>query len=70
MIAELLSSRNTVPALFDGVEITSDTLTGRRGLALFSRYLRNVVWRSPPLPMVVFARFRLHMRRLKRCVAS
>ena len=42
MIAESHSSRNTVAALFDGVEITSDTLTGRGGLALFSRYVRNL----------------------------
>lgn len=42
MIAESLSSRNTVPPLFDGIEITSDTLTGRGGLALFSRYVRNL----------------------------
>ena len=42
MIAESLSSRNTVPPLFDGIEITSDTLTGRGGLALFSRSVRNL----------------------------
>ena len=42
MIAESLSSRDTAPPLFDGIEITSDTLTGRGGLALFSRYLRHV----------------------------
>ena len=42
MIAESLSSRNTVPPLFDGIEITSDTLPGRGGLALFSRYVRNL----------------------------
>ncbi len=42
MIAESLSSRNASEPLFDAVEITSDTLTGRGGLALFSRYLRNL----------------------------
>ncbi len=42
MIAKSLSSRNAAPHLFDGIEITSDTLTGRGGLALFSRYLRNL----------------------------
>ena len=42
MIAESLSSRNATAPLFDGVEITSDTLTGRGGLVLFSRYLRNL----------------------------
>jgi len=31
MIAKALSSRNATAALFDGVEITSDTLTGRGG---------------------------------------
>ena len=41
-MARLPSSRNASPLLFDGVEITSDTLTGRGGLALFSRYLRNL----------------------------
>lgn len=41
-MARSLSSRNAAPLLFDGVEITSDTLTGRGGLALFSRYLRNI----------------------------
>jgi len=41
-MAESLSSRNSTPPLFDGIEITSDTLTGRGGLALFSRYLRNL----------------------------
>ena len=29
-------------ALLDGVEITSDTLTGRGGLSLFVRYLRGI----------------------------
>ena len=29
-------------AIIDGVEITSDTLTGRGGLSLFARYLRNI----------------------------
>lgn len=29
-------------AIIDGVEITSDTLTGRGGLSLFVRYLRNI----------------------------
>ena len=42
MIAKSLSSRNAAPPLFDGVEVTSDTLTGRGGLALFSRYVRNL----------------------------
>ena len=42
MIAESRSSRNATAALFDRVEITSDTLTGRGGLALFSRYVRNL----------------------------
>jgi len=42
MIVESLSSRNAASPLFDGVEITSDTLTGRGGLALFSRYLSNL----------------------------
>jgi hypothetical protein len=42
MIVESLSSRNATQPLFDGVEITSDTLTGRGGLVLFSRYLRNL----------------------------
>ena len=42
MIVESLSSRNATRPLFDGVEITSDTLTGRGGLVLFSRYLRNL----------------------------
>ena len=42
MIAESFSSRNATAPLFDGVEITSDTLTGRGGLVLFSRYLRNL----------------------------
>ena len=42
MIAESYLSRNTASPLFDGVEITADTLTGRGGLALFSRYLRNL----------------------------
>src|SRR5665811_906646 len=41
-MVESLSSRNTTAPLFDGIEITSDTLTGRGGLALFSRYLRNL----------------------------
>ncbi len=36
------SSRKPSRHLFDAVEITSDTLTGRGGLALFSRYLRSV----------------------------
>ena len=35
-------SRNAAPILFDCVKITSATLTGRGGLALFSRYLRNI----------------------------
>jgi len=42
MIAESLSVRNAAPPLLDGVEVTSDTLTGRGGLALFSRYVRNI----------------------------
>ena len=42
MIAESLSSRKTTAPLFDGVAITSDTLTGRGGLALFSRYVRSI----------------------------
>ncbi len=42
MIAEARSRRNAAPALFDGVEVTTDTLTGRGGLALFSRYVRNL----------------------------
>ncbi len=42
IIAKSLSSRNAAAPLFDGVEITSDTLTGRGGLALFSRYVRNL----------------------------
>jgi hypothetical protein len=29
-------------AIIDGVEIISDTLTGRGGLSLFARYLRNI----------------------------
>lgn len=29
-------------AIFDGVEITTDTLTGRGGLSLFVRYLRHI----------------------------
>jgi len=29
-------------ALLSGVEVTSDTLTGRGGLVLFSRYMRNL----------------------------
>ena len=29
-------------AIIDGVEITNDTLTGRGGLSLFARYLRNI----------------------------
>ena len=41
-MAKSLSSRNTAPPRFDGVEVTSDTLTGRGGLALFSRYLRHI----------------------------
>ena len=41
-MARSLSSRNTAPPRFDGVEVTSDTLTGRGGLALFSRYLRHI----------------------------
>jgi hypothetical protein len=36
------SSRKLSSPCFDTVEITSDTLTGRGGLALFSRYLRNI----------------------------
>ena len=42
MIVESLSSRNATAPLFDAVEITSDTLTGRGGLVLFSRYVRNL----------------------------
>ena len=41
-MAESLSSRNPAPCPFDAVEITSDTLTGRGGLALFSRYVRSI----------------------------
>ena len=37
-----LSSRKLSSPRFDTVEITSDTLTGRGGLALFSRYLRSI----------------------------
>ncbi|MBW1679824.1 MAG: hypothetical protein JRF59_08720 [Deltaproteobacteria bacterium] len=29
-------------SIIDGVEITSESLTGRRGLNLFVRYLRNI----------------------------
>jgi hypothetical protein len=36
------SSRKPACPHFDAVEITSDTLTGRGGLALFSRYLRSI----------------------------
>jgi hypothetical protein len=35
-------SRNTQQVRFDTVGITSDTLTGRGGLVLFSRYLHNI----------------------------
>jgi len=41
-MASLPSSRKPSRHLFDAVEITSDTLTGRGGLALFSRYLRSI----------------------------
>jgi len=41
-MASLLSSGKPVHSRFDAVEITSDTLTGRGGLVLFSRYLRSV----------------------------
>ena len=41
-MAESLSSRNPALCPFDAVEITSDTLTGRGGLALFSRYVRSI----------------------------
>ena len=41
-MASPLSSRKPSPSLFDAVEVTSDTLTGRGGLALFSRYLRSI----------------------------
>ena len=48
MIAESLSSRNAAPPLFHGVEVTSDTLTGRGGLALFSLGTRRVTKGSRP----------------------
>ena len=41
-IASSLPSRNTQRSHFDAVAVTSDTLTGRGGLALFSRYLHNI----------------------------
>ena len=41
-MASSLSSRKLSSPRFDTVEITSDTLTGRGGLALFSRYLRSI----------------------------
>jgi hypothetical protein len=41
-MASPFSSRKPCPPFFDAVEITSDTLTGRGGLALFSRYLRSI----------------------------
>jgi hypothetical protein len=41
-IASYPPSRNTRQPRFDAVAITSDTLTGRGGLALFSRYLHNI----------------------------
>ncbi len=41
-IAPSLPSRNTRQPRFDAVGITSDTQTGRGGLALFSRYLHNI----------------------------
>ena len=41
-MARSLSPRKPAPPHFDAVEVTSDTLTGRGGLALFSRYLRSI----------------------------
>lgn len=41
-MARSCSSRKPASPVFDAVEITSDTLTGRGGLALFSRYLRSI----------------------------
>ncbi len=41
-IASALPSRNTQQPRFDAIGITSDTLTGRGGLAFFSRYLHNI----------------------------
>lgn len=35
-------ARNAPSPIFDAVEITDDQLTGRAGLALFSRYLRRI----------------------------
>ncbi len=42
VMAPPLSSSKPAYSLFDAVEITSGTLTGRGGLALVSRYLRSV----------------------------
>ena len=41
-MAHSTSGRNSTSPIFDAVEITSDRLTGRGGLALFSRYLRGI----------------------------
>ena len=41
-MASLPCLRKPSRHLFEAVEITSDTLTGRGGLALFSRYLRSI----------------------------
>ena len=41
-MARSLSPRKPARPHFDAVEVTSDTLTGRGGLALFSRYLRSI----------------------------
>ncbi len=41
-MARSLSSRKPARPHFDAVEVTSDTLTGRGGLALFSRYLHSI----------------------------
>jgi len=41
-MARSLSPRKPAPPHFDAVEVTSDTLTGRGGLALFSRYLCSI----------------------------
>jgi len=41
-MARSCSPRKPDSPVFDAVEITSDTLTGRAGLALFSRYLYSI----------------------------
>lgn len=41
-MADSAPARNAPSPIFDAVEITDDRLTGRGGLALFSRYLRRI----------------------------